>query len=181
MKVAVRRLPSKGHNTPQTPTRMCTHHQQSWASLLARGPTNADKPERCMMHSRLTSRGNFLSLALRRISPCPRQLPGNSHPAQPPCATGTFATCWHTVVTPRAAGAMPRTAMGKSGHAQVPTLLVALVRRQAGRAGWRAEIAYKNREDWNFQKEKRHQFEGFAFHNIFKGCLYLFIRQHGFF
>ena len=76
---------------------------------------------------------------------------------------------------------MPRTAMEQSGHAQVPTLLVALVRRQAGRAGWRAEIAYKNREDWKFQKEKRHQFEGFAFHNIFKGCLYLFIRQHGFF
>ena len=42
---------------------------------------------------------------------------------------------------------MPRTAMEQSGHAQVPTLLVALVRRQAGRAGWRAEIAYKNRED----------------------------------
>ena len=35
MKVAVRRLPSKGHNTPQTPTHMCTHHQQSWASFVS--------------------------------------------------------------------------------------------------------------------------------------------------
>ena len=42
---------------------------------------------------------------------------------------------------------LPRTAMEQSGHAQVPTLLVALVRRQAGRVGWRAEIAYENRED----------------------------------
>ena len=72
---------------------ICAHTTNSRErALLARGPTNADKPERCMMHSRLTSRGNFLSLALRRISPCPRQLPGNSHPAQPPCATGTFAS-----------------------------------------------------------------------------------------
>ena len=42
---------------------------------------------------------------------------------------------------------MPRTAMERSGHAQVPTLLVALVRRQAGRAGWKAEIGYKNTEE----------------------------------
>ena len=42
---------------------------------------------------------------------------------------------------------MPRTAMEQSGHAQVPTLLVALVRRQAGRAGWTAEIGYKNTEE----------------------------------
>ena len=76
---------------------------------------------------------------------------------------------------------LPRTAMEQSGHAQVPTLLVALVRRQAGRAGWKAEITYENKEEWKFQKEKRHQFKGVAFQNIFKGCLYLFIRQHGFF
>ena len=74
---------------------------------------------------------------------------------------------------------MPRTAMEQAGHAQVPTLLVALVRRQAGRAGWRAEIAYENREDWKFQKEKRYQFEEFAFQNILKDCLYLFLRQYG--
>ena len=42
---------------------------------------------------------------------------------------------------------MPRTAMEQSGHAQVPTLLVALVRRQAGRAGWKAEITYENKEE----------------------------------
>ena len=42
---------------------------------------------------------------------------------------------------------LPRTAMEQSGHAQVPTLLVALVRRQAGRAGWRAEITYENKEE----------------------------------
>ena len=42
---------------------------------------------------------------------------------------------------------LPRTAMEQSGHAQVPTLLVALVRRQAGRAGWTAEIGCKNREE----------------------------------
>ena len=42
---------------------------------------------------------------------------------------------------------LPRTAMEQSGHAQVPTLLVALVRRQAGRAGWKAEITYENKEE----------------------------------
>ena len=42
---------------------------------------------------------------------------------------------------------MPRTAMEQSGHAQVPTLLVALVWRQAGRAGWTAEIGCKNTEE----------------------------------
>ena len=64
---------------------------------------------------------------------------------------------------------MPRTAMEQSGHAQVPTLLVALVRRQAGRAEWRAEIASKNTEERKFQKEKQYEFEGFAFQNILKG------------
>ena len=76
---------------------------------------------------------------------------------------------------------MPRTAMEQSGHAQVPTLLVALVRRQARRAGWRAEIAYKNTEEWKFQKEKRYQFEGFAFQNILKARLYFFLRQYALF
>ena len=42
---------------------------------------------------------------------------------------------------------MPRTAMEQPVLAQVPTLLVALVGRQAGRAGWTAEIGYKNREE----------------------------------
>ena len=72
---------------------------------------------------------------------------------------------------------MPRTAMEQSGHAQVPTLLVALVRRQAGRAGWTAEIGYKNTEEGKFQKERRYEFEVFAFQNIL-GCLwYVFIRH----
>ena len=42
---------------------------------------------------------------------------------------------------------VPQAAMEQSGHAQVPTLLVALVRRQAGRAGWKAEITYENKEE----------------------------------
>ena len=61
---------------------------------------------------------------------------------------------------------MPRTAMEQSGHAQVPTLLVALVWRQAGRAGWTAEIGCKNTEEVKFQKETRYEFELFAFQNI---------------
>ena len=65
---------------------------------------------------------------------------------------------------------MPRTAMEQSGDAQVPTLLVALVRRQAGRAEWRAEIGCKNTEEGKFQKERRYELEGFAFQNIL-GCL----------
>ena len=54
---------------------------------------------------------------------------------------------------------MPRTAMEQSGHAQVPTLLVALVWRQAGRAGWTAEISCKNTEERKLEKEKRYQFK----------------------
>ena len=42
---------------------------------------------------------------------------------------------------------MPRTAMEQSGHAQTPTLLVALVRRQGRRAGWTTEIGCKNTEE----------------------------------
>ena len=105
------------------------------------------QPDRSMMHSRLISRCNFLFPALLRISPCLRQLPANPHPAQPPWRHGARATCWQTVVTPRADSAMPRTATEQAGHAHAPTLLVALVRRQARRAWWRAEIAYKNTEE----------------------------------
>ena len=76
---------------------------------------------------------------------------------------------------------MPRTAMEHPGHAQVPTLLVALVWRQAGRAGWTAEIGCKNTEEQKFEKERWYQFEGFAFQNILKASLYLFIRQYGVF
>ena len=73
---------------------------------------------------------------------------------------------------------MPHTAMEQSGHAQEPTLLVALVWRQAGRAGWTAEIGCKNTEDQKFEKEIRCQFEGFAFQNIFKIRLYFFSKQY---
>ena len=64
---------------------------------------------------------------------------------------------------------VPRTAMEQSGHAQVPTLLVALVRRQAGRAGWIAKIGSKNTENQKFETDRRYQFQGFAFQNTLKG------------
>ena len=76
---------------------------------------------------------------------------------------------------------MPHTAMEQSGHTQEPTLLVALVWRQAGRAGWTAEIGCKNTEEQKFEKERRYQFEGFAFQNILKDRLYLYIIQYGLF
>ena len=105
------------------------------------------QPDRSMMHSRLISRCNFLFPALLRISPLPPTSSRQSPSSPTPLRHGTRATCWQTVVAPRCDCAMPRTAMEQSGHAQVPTLLVALVRRQARRAGWRGEIAYKNTEE----------------------------------
>ena len=76
---------------------------------------------------------------------------------------------------------MSRTAMEHSGHAQVSTLPVALVLRQAGRAEWTAEIDGKKIEERKFETERWYQFEVFAFQNILKDCLYLFLIQHGFF
>ena len=48
---------------------------------------------------------------------------------------------------------MPRTAMEQSGHAQVPTLLVALVRRQAGRAGGQQKSAAKTENNKSLRKK----------------------------
>ena len=75
------------------------------------------------------------------------------------------ATSAHVPVAP-----VPSAAFEQSGHAKVPTFLVVLVRRQAGRAEWRAEIGCKNTEEGKFQKERRYELEGFAFQNIL-GCL----------
>ena len=59
--------------------------------------------------------------------------------------------------------------MEQSGHAQVPTLLVALVRRQAGRVEWTAEIRHKTTPELKFQKQRRYRVEGFGFKNILEG------------
>ena len=69
---------------PQTPTHMCTHHQESWASLEVRKADECGQPGRCMMHSRLTLPGNFFSHGLLRIPPRPRQTPINLSPLPPP-------------------------------------------------------------------------------------------------
>ena len=69
---------------------------------------------------------------------------------------------------------MPHTAMEHPGHAQVPTLPMGLVRRQATRADWTAEIEGQNREERKFDKEKQYDLQRFYFQNILDGCLYLF-------
>ena len=56
--------------------------------------------------------------------------------------------------------------MEHPGHAQVPTLLVGLVRRQATRADWTAEIEGENREERKFDKEERYEFPRFDLQNI---------------
>ena len=64
--------------------------------------------------------------------------------------------------------------MEHPGHAQVPTLPMGLVRRQATRADRTAEIEAKNKEDRKFDKEERYEFPRFDFHNALEGRLYLF-------
>ena len=77
--------------------------------------------------------------------------------------------------------ASPHAAMEHPGHAQVPTLPMGLVRRQATRADWTAEIEGENREERKFDKEERYEFPRFDLQNILEGRLYLFRTQHGFF
>ena len=76
---------------------------------------------------------------------------------------------------------MPHAAMEHPGHARVPTLSMGLVRPQAIRADWTAEIERKNREERKFHKAERYEFQRFDFRNILEGRLYLFSTQHGFF
>ena len=64
--------------------------------------------------------------------------------------------------------------MEHPGHAQAPTLLVGLVRRQATRADWTAEIKGKNKEERKFDKEERYEFPIFDLQHILEGRLYLF-------
>ncbi|MEC9170995.1 MAG: hypothetical protein VYC97_00210 [SAR324 cluster bacterium] len=64
--------------------------------------------------------------------------------------------------------------MEHPGHAQVPTLPMGRMRRQATRADWTAEIEGENREERKFDKEERYEFPRFDLHNISEGCLYLF-------
>ena len=67
------------------------------------------------------------------------------------------------------------------GHAQVPTLPMGLVRRQATRADWTAEIEGNTREKRKFDKEERYEFPRFDLQNILEGRLYLLSTQYGFF
>ena len=64
--------------------------------------------------------------------------------------------------------------MEHPGHARVRTLPMGLVRRQATRADWTAEIEGENRKEQKFDKEKRYEFLRFDLHKILEGCLYLF-------
>ena len=115
------------------------------------------------MHSRLTLPGTLPSLALLQKPRRRRQIAANPPAPQTPRARISRDTCRQKLTASRPHAATPRTAMEQSGHAQVPTLLLALVRRQAGRAEWNAEIGCKNTEEGKFQKERRYEFEGFAF------------------
>ena len=141
------------------------------------------QPGRCIVHSRPTFSGKRLSPAsLQRFPRRRRVSPGGRFPAtlQPPhvsCSKNAAAPCRWRLWVPVPQAQVPRPAVEHSGHAQVPTLLVALVRRQAGRAGWRRKIGSKNTENQKFETDRRYQFEGFAFQNILKGRLYLFIIQ----
>ena len=162
---------------PQTPTHMCTHHQQSWVSWSVRQADKCAQPGRCMTHSRLTLPGTLPSLALLQKPRRRRQIAANPPAPQTPRARISRDTCRQKLTASRPHAATPRTAMEQSGHAQVPTHLLALVRRQAGRAGWIAKIGSKNTENQKFETDRRYQFQGFAFQNILKGRLYLFIRQ----
>ena len=69
---------------------------------------------------------------------------------------------------------LPHAAMEHPGHAQVPTLPMGLVWRQATRADWTAEIEGKNREERKFDKEKQYDLQRFYLQNILDGCVYLF-------
>ena len=59
-------------------------------------------------------------------------------------------------------------------HAQVPTLPLGLVRRQATRVDWTAEIDGENREESKFDKAERYEFPRFDLYDILEGRLYLF-------
>ena len=61
--------------------------------------------------------------------------------------------------------------MEHPGHAQVPTLSMSLVRRQATRADWTAEIEGKNTEERKFDKEERYELQRFDLQNILEGRL----------
>ena len=56
--------------------------------------------------------------------------------------------------------------MEHPGHAQVPTFRMELVRRQATRADWTAEIVGKKKEERKFDKEERYEFPRFDLQNI---------------
>ena len=64
--------------------------------------------------------------------------------------------------------------MEHPGDAQVPTLPMGLVRRQATRADWTAEIEGKKKEQRKFDKEERYEFPRFDLQTILEGRLYLF-------
>ena len=69
---------------------------------------------------------------------------------------------------------LPHAAMEHPGHAQVPTLPMGLVRGQATRADWTAEIERENTAERKFDKEERYEFPGFNLQHILEGRLYLF-------
>ena len=108
------------------------------------------------MHFRPTLSGKCLSPALlqrpprrRRVSASPEfpallQLPRVSD------ATYAGAPCLQRLWVPALLAVVPHIAVEPRGHAQVLTPLAALVRRQAGRAGWTAAIGYKNTEEQKF-------------------------------
>ena len=138
-------------------------------------------PGRCMMLP------GCLRLATFSLTPCFGHLPAPGklalipiHP-NPPVPKQPVPHTDTSFWRPPPDAPVSHSAMEQSGHAQEPTLLVALVWRQAGRAGWTLEICCKNIEECKFKKERRYQFEGFAFQNILKGRLYFFLRQYGVF
>ena len=118
----------------------------------------------------------FSRLAGQECTPAPHNLslPSAYHISRVPKHNGPNArrNSWR---------ASPHAAMEHPGHAQVPTLPMGLVRRQATRADWTAEIEGQNREERKFDEEERYEFQRFDFQNILEGCLYLLLTQHGFF
>ena len=85
------------------------------------------------------------------------------------CAQAQRAQCQEELLAP-----LPHADMEHPGHAQVPTLPMGLVRRQATRADWTAEIEGKNREERKFDKEEQYEFPKLHLQNILEGRLDLF-------
>ena len=64
--------------------------------------------------------------------------------------------------------------MEHPGRAQVLTLPMGLVRRQATRADWTAEIEGQNGEERKFDNKERYELPRFDLQHILEGRLYLF-------